>query len=170
MCLGHKFCKTKLWHIYIYIQCFLCFYYLFQCMWWVLNLIYMCRKCLSKTWLANASINVFRFVETCWYLMKSKYLYKMKILKNIRSIVGLLIAYTLVNYSTTSCELSLITIWWIPWEITSDNSSITMIYSVMVFLEWLIQIPCKLTNSPFKAYIAHAAEERFRVLRLAPST
>ena len=60
-------------------------------------------------------------------------------------------------------------IWLIPNEMESKRSSINALYSAILFVDLPIQIPWKLTNSSFKAKMAHVAEDRFYVLRLAPS-
>ena len=57
----------------------------------------------------------------------------------------------------------------IPNEMASERSSIKVLYSTIFFIDLPIQIPWKLTNSPFEGKMAHATEDRFCVLRLPPS-
>ena len=71
--------------------------------------------------------------------------------------------------NTTSCEFKLMMIWLIENEMASERSSINVLYSMILFVNLPIQIPRQLTNSSFGVKMAHAAEDRFCVLRLAPS-
>ena len=136
---------------------------------WCECFIYLCCKFLFKTCLANESVNVFKFLEMCWYWIKSKCLSKSRTLgNNIRS-VGFLIVSILVICNTTSYESNLMIMWLIPNEISSVISSINALYSVIFFVDLLIQIPWKITNLSFGAKMDHVAEDRFYVLWLAPS-
>ena len=52
----------------------------------------------------------------------------------------------------------------------SERSSINALYLAMLFVDQPIHTPLKLTNSPLGSKMAHAAEDRFHELGLAPST
>ena len=58
----------------------------------------------------------------------------------------------------------------IPNEMASKMSeSINALYLVIFFVDIPIQIPLKLTNFPFGEKMAHAIEDRFCIILLAPS-
>ena len=60
-------------------------------------------------------------------------------------------------------------IWLIPNEMASERIYINALYSTILFDDLPIQIPQKVTNMPFRVKMAHVAEDRFCLLRLAPS-
>lgn len=51
-----------------------------------------------------------------------------------------------------------------------DNSSITALYSAILLVVHPKKIPCKSINSPSRAKSAQVVEDKFRVLRQAPSS
>ena len=56
-----------------------------------------------------------------------------------------------------------------PSEMASERISINTLYSAILFVDRPIHTPLKLINSPLGLKMAHAAEDRFLELRLAPS-